>query len=108
MEFYTSKLKENDLTIAETINRQFLNSFPESGESEPKRALDTCDLHLSGQQSLKFVDPKKNWIDNIFWKEPKDLQMYWGKKENTFLGLIGFCSLIFFLIIYYFSGVKIV
>lgn len=108
MEYQTPRIKEKDLLISETINRQFLNSFPEHGVCNPKRAIETCDLHLDGMQPLKFVDPKKNWVNDILWREPKDLQLYWNKKENIFLLLIGLSSLIFTLIIYYYSGVKIV
>lgn len=108
MQYQTPKLKENDLTIVETINQQFLNSFPVDETANPKKAIETCDLHLSGLQPIKFVDPKKNWVSDIYWKEPKDLQMYWSKQEHIFLLLIGVSSLIFCLMIYYFSGVKIV
>ena len=101
MEFYKPEFKKGDLAIYETINKQFLEKFPNPIKGNPKNSLETSDLHLEQKQPLKFVDPKGNPVKEIYWDEPRDLQLYWETKLNFIWLFVGSVALIFALIIYY-------
>ena len=101
MDFYKPEFKKGDLAIYETINKQFLEKFLNPIKGNPRSALETCDLHLEQKQPLMFVDPKGNPTKEIYWNEPRDLQLYWENKLNVIWLFVGLASLIFVFIIYY-------
>jgi len=101
MEFYKPVFKENDLAMYETINKQFLNTFKNPLNGNPKLSIETCDLHLEQKQPFMFVDPKGNPIKEITWNEPKDMELYWQGKIKNVWALVSFASGIFAFILYY-------
>ncbi len=104
MQTYKPVFKENDLKLYESVNKQFLDSFPDKKGLSPKSAIKTCDLHLTGKQPLLFVDPKGNGVNDISWLEPKDISEFWKAQESKLWGIIFVVSVFFFIIIYYFWG----
>jgi len=105
MQMYKPKFKENDLEATESINRQFLNSFSEyDKERQPKKAKETCDMHLSGAQPVLYITPKKIGTEAITWQEPKDIAAAWGDHINAYWGIVAFAAFIFILFIFYFWG----
>lgn len=104
MQLYKPVYKENELKIQESLNRQFLESFRNvpAGEMNPKRAIDTCDLHLDGKQKILLVTPKKEGTEEITWNEPKDIRNFWANYLKYYWLIICVVSSVFFLFIYYF------
>ena len=105
MQTYKPDLTEKEHEIRETINQRFLNSFEETGKTNPRNAKETCDLHLSGKQPVLYLTPKKQGIKDILWNEPIDRKLFWSNKNKLWWGIIAINSIIFFLLIYYFWGV---
>ena len=103
MQLYKPKFKESEIKIYESLNRQFLDSFRNVPEHEmnPKRAWETCDLHLDGRQKILFATPKKEGAGEVTWQEPKDQRDMWERHINLYWGIISFISFIFFMIIFY-------
>lgn len=104
MQYYKPVFKENDLKIYETLKKQFRDSFTEPPKGTPRRALETCDLHLYQKQPFLYVDPRGNGVNEVTWNEPKDIIDYWKGHERKLWFIIFFTSAVFFLIIYYFWG----
>lgn len=93
---------EKEYTIQETINQRFRTRFkdPET-DNTPRAALETCDLHLTGLQPLMFVDPKKNPVEKITWKDPIDKLDNLRQYEPISWLAISIISFVFFLVIWY-------
>lgn len=108
MEFYKPVFKEGDLAFYETINKQFLDKFPIPIKGNPKNAVETCDLHLEQKQPLRFVDPKGNPTNEVYWNEPRDLVLFWETKLNVVWLAVGCACFIFALILYYSGLIPIV
>jgi len=95
------KLK-TEKALSESGIKQYLEGFKRRPENNPRPALETCDLHLYQKQPFKYVDPLGNPQEEITWKEPKDIMLYWAQFEKIAWALVLIASFIMFLIVYYF------
>lgn len=104
MEYRKPPIKEKDLKIQESFNKQFLDFFPDKPIGVPKMAWETCDNHLTLKQPFRFVDPKGNPVNEVYWEEPIDVAEFWRDKMRLIWFLIFVSASFFFIIIYYFWG----
>lgn len=95
------KLDGEERKLYESTNRQYLDQFPKGIPGNPKQAFETCDAHLELKQTIRMIDPRGNGLQEGTWNEPIDNLEYWRNKARIAWLLIGICSIIFFLVIYY-------
>lgn len=90
--------------LYESFNKRFINQFKEPTIGVVKSADETCDLHLSSDQPLFFVSPKGAPLQEAFWEEPRDIQLFWLQYERLAWGLIALISIVFGIVLFYFWG----
>lgn len=98
------EFSSNKVALYEGINRRFLKDFKEPTITTIKSAKETCDLHINSDQPLQFISPKGEGLNEAFWDEPRDLQLFWSQYEALAWGLIAFVSVLFLIALYYWWG----
>ena len=98
-------ITDKETTLKDSLTRRYLNSFERPQQDRnPRHPLETCDLHLTGQQEFKYITPMHEGKDEITWNEPQEVKDLWALHERKYWIAITLISFIFMCGIFYMGG----